>query len=670
MIRVLLGMLVALGVWAGAAHAGTYRVLTYNVQGLPQIPTGVEYDYGRGNEARGRDIGARARNAGYDVMAFNEVFADSMRNGLLSQFPKAAFPTQITKLAGGTAFVQDSGLVLVSRFPSMPMPNVAPAECKATTPAGCLVAFHEYDACSTAGDCNAEKGIGLVRLQNPHTGRPLDVLFSHMQADYGNTATKQARAKQFEEVHAFLDRWVPANGAAERDAIFIGDLNVIGGSSEWASKIGPGSGLAARGFRDLWRDEQGPGDFGFTIDPRGARSRLTPTERLDYVLFRAAAGTSCVHQIRMPWKLMRDGTRHDLSDHWPIEATIGGTPGPRCSLRTAQAITADGVVTATPADPGGSVWFRVDTPGTWNLHHMTPGTTTQAYHAPEFSNALGTTGSTRSWFVVRPGRPVYVRMLPANRAAQPPITTGFYRAQGLSTGDPIHLTTFVKETASFATNIGNLADPQNKLERYFHIQALQTHGGKQEIRLSAAGGGNVDRLQIRLLDMKGKQLAHSGAYRAKPVLKAKVKKAGGHYLVAVRRQALSQIGPVQVLFQSNLRSVRLLRLRCNTQEDNTGDDDIRLRYGVDRPLSKSRNLGSFDGDQARSLETRIGSSGMVNFTDRINLQVIELDDDPNDNLGSGSIKRGPVVGTPKVGRMRFTGHGADYELFYERLPLP
>lgn len=676
--------LLVLGVGAAEASAAPYKILSYNVQGLPQLVTGIEYDYGRSNEARGKDIGIRVRSAGYDVAAFNEVFADSMREGLLSELPASVFPTRIPQLDGGTAGAQDSGLMLVSRFKTIPMPNVQPSECASSSPAGCSVAFHEFQACSNGGkafaDCNAEKGIGLVRLANTATGRPLDVLFTHMQADYGgaNAATRAARAKQFDEVRAFMDRWLPRGQAGGRDAVFMGDLNVIHGNDEWAQQLGTNSALDNDfGFRDLWSYEHSASDRGHTYEPRNIRSNSNSREKLDYVLLRrATAAPACVHHQRMPWKLMRDSTRADLSDHWPVEVTIGSTLEGNCSPHRAEPVTASRTVSAMPAEPGGSLWYRFDTVGTWNIHVSTPGAVVQAFRSVDLSNAIASkTGAGHLFFSVTHGRPVYVRAAALARNDRPTMAMAFHRGTGAAMNDPIHLPTGVTVRTGFWFDFQNPSSPANADEQYFYIRARGSSSGvRQTIRVAAKGAqGDTLRMRVRLLSMAGKELVSTGGFSTAPVLKTKLKKAGGAYLVAVRRDG-GQIGHVDVRYDTNLRSIRLLRVRCNVQEDNTGDDHIKLLTTLDRSLSSNPsvlNLGSFDGDQARSLETKIGSKGMVNVVKGVSIGLREIDNDPDDDLGSGTIKAGPLAFEDgKVGRLRFTGDGADYDVYYERVPMP
>lgn len=654
---------------ASSAEASTYRVLSYNAQGLAQIATGLEYDYGRTHESRGRDIGQRIQAGRWDVVTFQEIQSDGMREGIFSQVTRAVYPTQVRQLDDGDLGHEDSGLMLISRFALLPMTNVRPAECKRPGPrAGqCLVAFTEYDDCS-GSDCLADKGIGLVRLANTRTGRPLNVLFTHMQA-HDDASSLASRGSQFTEIRAFADRWIPRATTPGQDTMLVGDLNVPSRSREWELRIGPGSPMGAAGFVDLWTAEHPATEREVTFSRRNIRaSHSTVGRTLDYVLLRRSdAATSCVTAQRIPWRTFRDASLADLSDHYPFEVTISGTVTPHCDPARAVRVLDSSEHTLGTTEPGGSLWFLIDQPGTWTATADAP---LVALGARDLTTPLENLGRSAppgrsTTFHVREGFAVHVRVIPASAA---PVTTRFHKHDASSPADPVHLVTGRLATTRFEDGAG--ASTQ-----YFHIRARRPSvPTRQRIRILAArnfGATSAVRLRLRLLTPTGGELAAT-AFGSAATLDTRLPTGGGDFIVELARDAPAG-AVVNLLYQTELRAIRLLRLRCTEQEDSTGDDEIKIRLATDGGLRRDIALGSFDTDQARSLLRRYGATGLLHFTRRIDARLTERDSpDPDDNLGSATIPRPASSPDPigSVGSVRFTGDDADYRLFFEHVPLP
>jgi hypothetical protein len=96
-----------------AAGGATYRTLTNNVQGLPDLLFDHPGHYGMDEDERGHLIGKKIAAGDFDVVALIEVFDDSMRDALLTEMsPSYGFIAK--KLAGPAVATQDGGLMLGS----------------------------------------------------------------------------------------------------------------------------------------------------------------------------------------------------------------------------------------------------------------------------------------------------------------------------------------------------------------------------------------------------------------------------------------------------------------------------------------------------------------------------------------------------------------------------
>ena len=265
---------------------GVLRVLSWNTFNLPTI-AGEMGQVNLDEEDRGRLVARLLKRSGYEVIALNEVFDETVRDALIEEAESGsdAFRFVVEDLDGGG--LEDSGLVLLSRLEPIRFDAPAPVPGQHggippfigagfTEPfsgtaayhdtrhcahmdvwwkghgddgevdawvgdagANCLIAFHRYRACTDetpddspfGAECEAGKGVGYVRLQQQN-GAPLDVFWSHTQAtlrapEYElplpDFATE--RREQLEELAAMVEHWSPAD---ERDSLIMGDLNVDG----------------------------------------------------------------------------------------------------------------------------------------------------------------------------------------------------------------------------------------------------------------------------------------------------------------------------------------------------------------------------------------------------------------------------------------------------------
>lgn len=171
-------------------------------------------------------IAQEALTADFDVIAFNEVFDNDAKDVLVDSL-KGVYPNYISYFKEGSA-LEDSGLMIFSKFPFAPLPNTTwQTEVDGTTKE---VAFHLFLQCS-GNDCHADKGVALVRVQVDPSGNPdsfYTIMFTHFQSDEGHADDRTVQ---------FLDSAVLVKDTLgdpnEENVLLIGDLNIIGDGGLW-----------------------------------------------------------------------------------------------------------------------------------------------------------------------------------------------------------------------------------------------------------------------------------------------------------------------------------------------------------------------------------------------------------------------------------------------------
>ena len=129
-------------------------------------------------------IAAAITSADYDVIALNEVFDNDAKDTLVDAL-KDQYPYYVKYFKEGSA-VEDSGLMIFSRFPFLPLPKTEfQAEVDGSNPND--VAFRLFEDCDGV-DCHADKGAALVRVQVDGlagAAGSYTLVFAHFQADSG-----------------------------------------------------------------------------------------------------------------------------------------------------------------------------------------------------------------------------------------------------------------------------------------------------------------------------------------------------------------------------------------------------------------------------------------------------------------------------------------------------
>lgn len=283
-----------------------------------------------GAGGRAELLAARILGSDLDIVALSEVFSETGRSRL-AELLGEAFPHRVEYIGSRKLHRVDSGLMVFSRLPLLPIPPTVPhatSRVRGRTTAGSdpdsvarFVRFTEFDDCATH-DCWAAKGVGYVRVAagDGKVNAPgLHLFFTHMQASYGSDdarrelETAAVRSEQRSEMTEFIQAVAGPGLARGEQALLVGDLNVDG-SADITGGVERRTALVGdertrmleelapafpAGISDTWRDHGPSGDPGLTFPVR------EPSVRFDYVLASPPVddGGPCVRSIRRAWGL-------------------------------------------------------------------------------------------------------------------------------------------------------------------------------------------------------------------------------------------------------------------------------------------------------------------------------------------------------------------------------
>jgi hypothetical protein len=370
--------------------ARALKLMTWNVQQLsapfaPGDPEARATQVGRAI----LDLPAREQP---DVVAFNEVFNEDGRRRLLTML-KVDYPHFIKKLEHpGLDLEEDSGLMLFSKLPFLPLPT------------GGTVFYQPFPK-AAGPDALAAKGVGIVRVAGPFD--PTTIAFTHTQASYdaANTEHSQIRADQFAFIRQMLVKVASGNLQDYANSVIAGDLNVKGDPDDTTGEFNTVfSGIPntfGGDFDDGWRVSMHPPNDLTDYDP-GYTQRDTPSltpNRFDYQCVRLDANVDIglvAHRLWTPLRLASG-----VSDHWALQGHLHRL-GPHCSPATAMDL-----LKTTPANAGsvGSKvwslstdfrdedmyhWVYIASAGTYSVF-MTPDIEVTAFRRTDFTNELAPT---------------------------------------------------------------------------------------------------------------------------------------------------------------------------------------------------------------------------------------------------------------------------------------
>jgi len=272
-----------------AASSGRFRVLSYNVWGLP----GVLLQKGRRIPLIPREIS----RLDADVVAFQETFHASTRRLMsIPGYPYVAVGPG--KSDGRTS----SGLMVASKWPIVRTEKIV------------------FDRCSGT-DCLANKGALLTRLEVDGLGE-IDVVATHLNAAGGDGLRSRQLAQILELV---------ARESGDRPVILAGDFNFHSESDPYYDlSIDEGFRDSFAEYRDVHPELSPIEWFGLTFDPdRNLNLKLEGPfrrgDRLDYIWVKDHGRTE-TRVKRSGLVLDRLVSGMHLSDHFGIRTDFEIVP--------------------------------------------------------------------------------------------------------------------------------------------------------------------------------------------------------------------------------------------------------------------------------------------------------------------------------------------------------
>jgi len=367
------------------------KLMTFNVQ-LPSLIMAV----GQGQDDRAKERADAIADAILnlplrdrpDVMAFNEVFNEDARDKLISRLGGAGM--HVVKKIDDGGVGEDSGLMLISRHPFLPLPK------------GGTSASHTFKN-SASPDSGARKSVALVRIAVPDS--PTTIVFTHLQASYDadNSEHRDVRETQLNEIMGFLKDTLGPSAPDWKNVVLVGDLNIKGDlnstTDEWDHVFVSGQVELGKVLQDGWREYMHPPggkderDPGFTQRELGSAT----LNRVDYHSLSKLppAGRRIVpHHMFTPLR--------EQSDHWSLLSRVQRFTQ-FCTPATAFDLLATvPLLTGAPAgqvqsearqadlniqDPGACQWIFVREPGTYSLF-TTANAETAAFSVDDLTHPL------------------------------------------------------------------------------------------------------------------------------------------------------------------------------------------------------------------------------------------------------------------------------------------
>jgi endonuclease/exonuclease/phosphatase family metal-dependent hydrolase len=651
--------------------ATSYKVLMYNLQLRPVTScVTAECDseiYNMSNETRAGLIASKMLADDPDIIVLNEPFHEGARDVLVEQL-SPHYPTMVQKLKENLSLREDAGLMLFAKLSALAVATPPGGECfQPGTSGTCLVAFHRYRA--RAGvDALVQNGIGFIRLQNPATGRPLNVFFTHLQAnERGLTlAESQAvRAAQVEEARVFINQWAPSS-VLDQDTLLAGDLNVRGAPDaeeddpdfqEYRDRIAGDTGFGGLGLEDTHRLAGSPADPMLTFDSvrnsvlRGGRARL------DYILFRPAViGTAaCVQQtsLRRGYHVeTAPGDSYigtDLSDHFALDATIGRASASCTPRSPIEVQAADASFPSTFGGDRDAVhWFHQATGGTYSLSLggfagliQDNSIDIKVYRDDDVSEPLtpylgsthlraqsGAQPPNRAVFAV--DGPFFVRVRAHDPAFSGSYTLVWHRHRGASFDDAIALDPFT--TLPQQPQLSD--DDPEPLSTVFYsvVQHALDSGARQQLQF-ATDGHPTAQLRIQLFNaarapIAGLSTGYAATQQALTInpTSSPISGAQQRLFFTVDRVGCSGTcsSAYNVSWSTNLRRLDLREIDIEEDADGITDDDdeVVLRVRVDGGAEQSFNLGQVHKASVKRLPATLRDIG---FASQVTVRFTETD---------------------------------------------
>lgn len=395
------------------------RILSFNTELLSPWFSMPSPDLGLPSNERTNEKAATLaeilRQGKFDVIGLNEVWdEDDGKDQLVSKlcptypnFVKSVDASNITEERP-----EDSGLMVFSKLAFLPLPNTTFVSNDSESSLGAnssRIAYARFANCSGI-DCAASKGALMVRLLHPSSGRILNFVTTHLQADVAESSVRTRQMRQIRGMCetgavsqpnlitttlglslnplAGLCAWpnnewlalsgdlnIPGEGAV-RANVHPGTAASVAGPTEWTTKIGTptdGSPSSRYALYDPWAETTSPLDPGITNEEDNAR--------LDYVLTARRTATApvagppptemCVQHVWNPPEL------EGISDHQPLAADLN-LMAAQCNPRLAYTMLSSDLsfpnvskgaknLPRVITNPGNMQWFKVNAPGTYTF---------------------------------------------------------------------------------------------------------------------------------------------------------------------------------------------------------------------------------------------------------------------------------------------------------------
>jgi endonuclease/exonuclease/phosphatase family metal-dependent hydrolase len=262
--------------------AGSFKILTWNIQMLPTFPDVPPL---RKKQAlRAPWIVEYLNQQDYDVVVLQEVI-DKKMTSLLKDGLKAGYP-HLVSVDGKQGFTGCSGGILfAAKFPLK------------------YVAHIVYENL-TGVDRMAEKGCVLVEAQLD--GVRFQIAGTHLQA-----GDDDARRKEVPEIHAGIIGPHAVDGVPQ---LLVGDMNIDVKESDYRVL------LETTEMRDFPLDDERP----FTSDGLNSWQKgRKKQKRIDHVLLNPrGTGTTIVRQTVQRARREHEGETIDLADHYGVVAEV------------------------------------------------------------------------------------------------------------------------------------------------------------------------------------------------------------------------------------------------------------------------------------------------------------------------------------------------------------
>jgi endonuclease/exonuclease/phosphatase family metal-dependent hydrolase len=535
-------------------NGDSVRMVTFNTRLLPEFLD--DFCCVEDNEWRAERYAEAIKKAGYDIVVLNEAFDEDARDALVEQL-KYEFPSYVEKIdyAGDFPFpdLEDSGLMMFSRFPFEPLPSDAyigsqnPLFGKVTASnlgndwgdQVATVVYEESECCSY--DCRSAKGAALVRVRNTATGRPLNIAFTHTQASYGDGDCQcevDARESQLKKIKDMILGSL-GNDFDTQDTFLFGDLNIDGDQAnldydyshndgyeagnactshclwEWMVRFGSPGAFFHDQMVDSWAFLQSPkqgGLYDWNFDRGRTQGLPLATERLDYVLWHAGERTAIQHLTRE--EPLRQTSGYWLSDHVGICADFN-LWSEYCNPLEARVPAMNTLIPGNIAHPGSMQWFRIDEKGTYLFATVGAGIQYDVYEQLDLTTPASSyydeTGDIKIPGAVPitlegaryclPEPPFYIRVYHQDRQQTAQYKFAAHKANGASMDDAIALLPS-DDWYEYVMPAWTAINEDDVVWFEFHIEKTTT-GQLQHLRFRVVGDYSLDNADIQVRAMDG-----------------------------------------------------------------------------------------------------------------------------------------------------------------------